>query len=296
MKFLQKFGDMFKDKRVDVAERFDLLREAISGTMSSFYMARDKKTGKTVGLKIADPEKTAVFEARFKALKKPSEGEIAMQMKHPRIVETYESGYTKDGKQYLVMEFVQGQGLHAILKNQNSYLDGKRLNLFRQMTEAVATVHKAGFIHRDICPRNFIVADDAMSLKLIDFGLTLPIQREYMLPGNRTGTPLYMAPEIVRRKPTDLRVDIFSLGVTAYQMWTFEFPWPSSDSTGTGALQHDSREPTPIRQLSPGIERTIAKTIMQCIEADPNKRPESADAVLKLLRPITSDYYEKGKS
>ena len=72
-----------------------------------------------------------------------------------------------------------------------------------------------------------------------------------MLPGNRTGTPLYMAPEIVRRKPTDLRVDIFSLGVTAYQMWTFDFPWPSTDPTGKGALHHDSREPTPITKLGP---------------------------------------------
>src|SRR5438477_361323 len=262
LKFLEKFTDMFKDRRVDVAERFELLREAISGTMSSFYMARDRKTGKTVGLKILDPEKCALFEARFKALKKPSEGEIATTIVHPRIVETIEYGATKDGKQYLVMEYVEGQGLHAILKNQNAYLDGKRLNLFRQMTEAIEAVHRAGFIHRDICPRNFIVADNAASLKLIDFGLTLPMQREYMLPGNRTGTPLYMAPEIVRRKATDQRVDIFALGVTAYQMWTFDFPWPSSDATGTGALQHDSREPTPITKLCPKMSRTIARTIM----------------------------------
>jgi serine/threonine-protein kinase len=288
--FLQKIGDMFKDRRVDVAERFELLREAISGTMSSFYLARDRKTGRTVGLKILDPEKCAAFEARFKGLRKPSEGEIASKFKHPRIVETLEYGETKDGRQFLVMEFVEGQGLHAILKNQNAYLDGKRLNLFRQMTEALDAVHKAGFIHRDICPRNFIVSPDATSLKLIDFGLTLPIQREYMLPGNRTGTPLYMAPEIVRRKPTDLRVDIFALGVTAYQMWTFDFPWPSSDATGTGALQHDSREPTPIAQLAPKINKTIARTIMQCIEADPNKRPESAEAILGMLRKVQSDY------
>jgi len=287
--FLQKFTDIFKDRRVDVNERFELLREAISGTMSSFYMARDRKTGKTVGLKILDPDKCAAFEARFKGLKKPSEGEIAIQFKHPRIVETLEFGPTKDGKQYLIMEFVEGQGLHAILKNQNAYLDGKRLNLFRQMTEALDVVHKAGFIHRDICPRNFIVAADAGSLKLIDFGLTLPIQREYLLPGNRTGTPLYMAPEIVRRKPTDQRVDIFALGVTAYQMWTFDFPWPSSDATGTGALQHDSRAPTPIKDLSPKINRTIARTIMQCIEADPNKRPESAEIVLNMIRKVPSD-------
>ncbi len=275
---------MFKDRRIDVADRFELLREAISGTMSSFYMARDRKTGKVVGLKILDPEKCEAFEARFKSLKKPSEGEIAMKIVHPRIVETLEYGSTKDGKQYLVMEFVEGQGLHAILKNQNSYLDGKRLHLFRQMTEGLDAVHRAGFIHRDICPRNFIVSPDATSLKLIDFGLTLPMKREYLLPGNRTGTPLYMSPEIVRRKPTDLRVDIFSLGVTAYQMWTFDFPWPSSDATGTGALQHDSREPTPITKLVPKMSKSIAKIIMQCIEADPNKRPETTEAVLGLIR------------
>lgn len=288
--FFKKLGDMFKDKRVDVAERFQLLREAVSGTMSSFYMALDRTTGKTVGLKILDPEKCSAFEARFKGLNKPSEGKIALSLKHPRIVDTLEAGTTKDGKQYVVMEFVEGQGMHAVLKNENNFLDGKRLNLFRQMTESIDAVHKAGYIHRDICPRNFIVSHDATSLKLIDFGLTLPVKREYMLPGNRTGTPLYMAPEIVRRKPTDQRVDLFSLGVTAYQMWTFTFPWPSTDATGTGALQHDSRDPTPILVLRPKINRSIAKTIMACIEADPNNRPETAEAVLKMLKNAASDF------
>jgi serine/threonine-protein kinase len=280
---------MFKSKRVDVAERFQLLREAVSGTMSSFYMARDRATGKTVGLKILDQEKTALFEARFKGLKKPSEGDIALQFKSPLIVETYEAGLTTEGKPYLVMEFVEGQGLHAVLKNQNSFLDGKRLGLFRQMTEAIDIVHKAGFIHRDICPRNFIVSPDGKSLKLIDFGLTLPNKPAYMQPGNRTGTPLYMAPEIVRRKPTDQRVDLFSLGVTAYQMWSFDFPWPATDTTGKGALQHDSHPPTPIVKYVPNINRTIAKTIMQCVESDAGKRPESAEAILKQLRSVTSD-------
>jgi eukaryotic-like serine/threonine-protein kinase len=287
--FLQKLGDIFKDRRVDVAERFELLREAISGTMSNFHMARDRQTGKVVGLKILDPEKNATFEARFKGLRKPSEGQIAMQLKHPRIVETYEAGKTKDGKQYIVMEFINGQGLHAIIKNRDPVLNGNRLKFFREMTEAIAAVHKAGFIHRDICPRNFILESETQSLKLIDFGLSLPIQREYMLPGNRTGTPLYMAPEIVRRKPTDQRVDLFSLGVSVYQMWTFDFPWPSNDPTGTGALQHDSREPTPIAELAPNIHPVIAKAIMQCIAADPNRRPESAVELLKQLRSAEGD-------
>ena len=149
------------------------------------------------------------------------------------------------------MEFVEGTGLHTLIKNEDKLLEGNRHLLFRQMAEAIEAVHKAGFIHRDICPRNFIVSPDGKSLKLIDFGLSLPIKPPYLLPGNRTGTPLYMAPEIVRRKPTDQRVDIFSLGVSAYQMWSFEFPWPSTDTTGTGALQHDSRDPTPLRSALP---------------------------------------------
>src|SRR5215204_2054068 len=141
--FLQKLGDMFKDRRLDVGERFERVREAVSGTMSSFFMAVDRTTGKTVGLKILDPEKCATFEARFKGLKKPSEGDIALLLKHPRIVETLETGMTKDGKQYVVMEFVNGTGMQALIKNRDPILDGNRHLLFRQMAEALDAVHRA---------------------------------------------------------------------------------------------------------------------------------------------------------
>ena len=287
--FLHKFTDMFKDRRVDVAERFQLVREAVYGTMSNFHMAIDRTTGKTVGLKLCDKDKTAAFESRFKGLKKPSEGKIALQLKHPNIVETFETGITKDGRPYIVMEYVDGSGLNMLILNRDPILEGKRLLLFRQMAESLDGVHKAGFIHRDVCPRNFIVSPDGQVLKLIDFGLTLPQKREYMLPGNRTGTPLFMAPEIVRRKTTDQRVDLFSLGVSAYQMWTFEFPWPSSDTTGRGALQHDSKTPDPIEGKVPQINRTVAKTIMQCLQPDPNLRPQTAAEVVRLIKQVTSD-------
>jgi serine/threonine protein kinase len=77
--------------------------------------------------------------------------------------------------------------------------------------------------------------------------------------------------------------------VSAYQMWTFEFPWPSSDTTGRGALQHDSKEPLPITEKVPGINKIVAKTIMQCLSADPNQRPQTADAIVRQLRQVTSD-------
>jgi len=287
--FLQKIGDLFKDKRVDVVERFQIVRDAINGTMSNFHMAIDRANNKTVGLKLLDPEKTAAFESRFKGLNKPGEGAIAMQMKHPRIVETIEAGNTKDGRQYIVMEYVEGMGLNVLLNNQDPIVIGKRHLLIKQMAESLEAVHKAGFIHRDVCPRNFIVLPDGKSLKLIDFGLTVPAERQYMLPGNRTGTPLYLAPEIVRRRSTDPRVDIFAFGVTAYQVCTFDFPWPSTDTTGKGALQHDTKPPTPILDLYPKLNQTLARTIMQCISSEPDKRPATAEQVVKLLKPVVKD-------
>lgn len=287
--FFDKITDLFKDKRVDLGERFQIVRDAINGTMSNFHMAIDRSNNSTVGLKVLDPEKTAAFEARFKGLNKPGEGKIALQMKHPRIVETIEVGSTKDGRQFIVMQYVEGMGLNVLINNRDPVLVGKRHLLVKQMAEAIDAVHKAGFIHRDICPRNFIVSPDATSLTLIDFGLTVPMKREYMLPGNRTGTPLFLAPEIVRRRNTDQRVDIFAFGVSAYQLCTFEFPWPSTDTTGKGALQHDTKEPQPILEVFPTLNKTLARTIMQCISPEPDKRPADAETVVKQLKSVTKD-------
>ena len=217
MSLFHRLKTMLTGHRVNVSTRFALLREAISGTMSKFYMARDLQSGKIVGLKILDIEKTAAFEARFRGLDKPSEGEIAMKLKHPRIVETYEYGTTTDGAQYLIMEFLEGPGVNSLLVDRNPCLEQNLLRLLRQAAEAVGAVHAAGFIHRDICPRNFLVTKDGKDLKLIDFGVTVPASPQFLQPGVRVGNPNYMAPEVVRRKPIDQRLDVFAFGVTAYE-------------------------------------------------------------------------------
>ena len=156
--------------------------------MSKFYMARDLRNDKIVGLKILDIGKTAAFEARFKG-KKPAEGEIAMKLKHPRIVETYEHGSTTDGAAYLVMEHLDGADMNSLLVGHDRRLEGNRLRLLRQAAEALAAVHAAGFIHRDISPRNFFVSKDGKSLKLIDFGLSVPAEPAFMQAGVRVGDP-----------------------------------------------------------------------------------------------------------
>jgi serine/threonine-protein kinase len=289
MGLFDKLQSMFQSDRVDVRERFEILRKAVSGTMSKFYMARDRKNDRIVGLKIADREKWTAFEARFKGLQKPSEGEIAASLHHPRVVETFEYGMTNDGLQYIVMEFVKGPGLHQVLNSRDPCLEGNRLKLIRQMAEALEYVHEQKYIHRDVCPRNYIYETDTGNIKLIDFGLSLPAKPEFMQPGNRTGTPLYMAPEVVRRRSTDIRLDIFAMGVSAYQICTYELPWPVLETTGQAALAHDTQPPRDLLDYRPNFNRAAAKAIMRCIRPNPNDRPSSAAEFLRAIRGIERD-------
>ncbi len=149
-------------------------------------------------------------------------------------------------------------------------------------------VHDAGYIHRDICPRNFVCAKDATSLKLIDFGLTVPAERAYMLPGIRTGTPNYMAPEVVRRKPTDKRLDIFALGVSMYEVFAFELPW-ARGTDGMAAMSHGASSPAPISSYYPNIDPRLEAAILKCIENEPRNRYATVDDFLKAIRPLNSE-------
>jgi len=275
---------------IDIEARFERLRSAVSGTMSNFIVARDRENDRIVGVKLCDLEKVTFFESRFKGMNKPSEGQIATSMHHKYVVETLEYGMTTKGAPYLVMEFVDGPGLQTLIHNREAkLLEGKRLNLIGQMAEAIHYVHTSGYIHRDICPRNFICTADINTIKLIDFGLTVPATKDFMLPGNRTGTPLYMAPEVVRRRPTDQRVDIFSFGVTCYQLLTFEHPWPGSETSGLAALNHDTSNATDIFTFRPDLNKQLAALIMQSIRPKPDDRVQSMELFLKTFRQISSE-------
>ena len=245
--------------------------------------------GRVFGLKLCDTEKLEAFESRFKGLNKPTEGEIAIKLKHPRIVETFEHGTTTKGLRYLLMEFLDGPGLNAVIHSRDSMLEGRLVPLIRQMAEALDYLHRQNYIHRDICPRNFICSSDLTSLKLIDFGLTLPATPDFMRPGNRTGTPIYHAPEISRRRPTDKRVDLFALGVAAYQVCTFETPWPVYENPAMSALAYDTTPPRDIFALRPKLNRELGEAIMKCLRPNPVERPQDPGEFLRMIFGAKSD-------
>ena len=154
--------------------------------------------------------------------------------------------------------------------------------------EALEAVHTAGYIHRDVCPRNFVCSQDVTSLKLIDFGLTVPARKEFMQPGMRTGTPNYMAPEVVRRKQTDQRLDIFAYGVSMYELFAFDLPWQRG-SDGRAAMAHGLSTPPPVSKFYPKIHPTLEAAIHKCMEANPDNRFSSITQFLKAISRLTHE-------
>jgi serine/threonine protein kinase len=270
--------------RIDLNKRFELLGRTGQGSMSKVWRARDKSLGRMVCLKILDKEKTAKFEARFVGMNKPREGIICTVLRHKNIVQTLEHGMSTQGEPFLVMELVDGMGLNFLIETRSPQLEGNRVTILSQLADGLEYMHKQGFLHRDICPRNVMVTKDNV-VKLIDFGLAIPNTPEFLKPGNRTGTPNYLAPEVIRRTSTDLRVDMFALGVTAYEVYTATLPWEKAQSLQT-LLSHMNSVGKDPREVCPKMDKATAEFLLKAIERDPRDRFQTAEdfreAVLRL--------------
>jgi serine/threonine protein kinase len=290
MSFLSKlkkwFGPRPKStmKRIDMAKRFDLVNRTGQGSMSKVWKARDKTLGRTVCLKILDKVKTARFEARFPGAKKPPEGEICVGLRHNNIVRTLDYGISFQGEPFLVMELIDGDGLNLLVDTHSQRLEGNRINYLSQICNALEFVHGQGFLHRDVCPRNVMV-DRENVVKLIDFGLTIPNKPEFCKPGNRTGTTDYLAPELIRRVTTDHRVDLFALGVTAYEVFSNGMPWEKGASLET-LLKHMNNAPRNPRELNPNLDEATVRFLLKAVARDPNERFQSAGEFREALQKL----------
>lgn len=266
-------------KRSDFAKRWDLRGRTGQGSMSKVFQAYDRDLGRTVCLKIMDREKTIKFEARFTqlGLVKPQEGEICMALKHDNLVRSYEFGLTTKGDPYLVMEWIEGLGLNYLVETKNAQLNGNRMNYLAQLCEGVQYLHDTKYLHRDLCPRNVMVDKEGV-VKLIDFGLTIPYTPPFCQPGNRTGTVDILAPEIIKRSRTDHRVDLFALGVTAFEVITGHLPWERSVSSEENLRRRLNTPPRNPKDLAPHIDADIAAILTKSISREPADRYPTAKA------------------
>jgi eukaryotic-like serine/threonine-protein kinase len=282
-------------KKISVTKRFELRNRTGQGSMSKCYNAYDRELGRTVCLKVLDKEKTAKFEDRFRlqGLRKPGEGEICMQIRHENCVQTYDAGTNSDsngGEPVLVMEWIDGVGLNYLLETKNKQLDGNRINYLVQLCNALDYLHRNKFIHRDLCPRNIMIDKEGV-VKLIDFGLTMPNTPDFTKPGNRTGSADYLAPEIIKRLKTDPRVDLFALGVTAFEMFCGGLPWERTMSAEETMRRHLNEPPRKAQELRPDLEADVVALLHKSIEKEPNDRFRSADEFKRALKNLSRDDY-----
>jgi serine/threonine protein kinase len=275
MSLLDKIKQMFSGGGVslpiiNVEKRFELLGRTGQGSMSKVWRARDRQTGRTVCLKILDKAKTIKFEHQFTGMKKPSEGEICMLLRHRNIVQTHEYGLTTDKEPYIIMDLVDGVGLNYLIETKSKQLEGHRADYLGQYASGVEYMHRTGFLHRDICPRNVMVNKEGV-VKIIDLGLAIPYKPAFCKPGNRTGTTNYLAPELIKRMTTDHRVDLFALGVTAYETFTGDLPWERGTSQDVLRKMLNAAPRDPL-ELRPDLDKRVAAFLIKAIQRDPRER------------------------
>ncbi len=294
MGFFSKLFGSGKDNRkiVDMAKRWDLQGRTGQGSMSKVYKAYDRELGRTICLKIMDKAKTKKFEERFAGLgeKKPTEGDVCVTLKHDNCVKTYEHGLTKQGDPYLVMEWIDGLGMNYLIETKSPNLSGNRVKLMCQLCDAVQYIHNEKWLHRDLCPRNVMVDKEGV-VKLIDFGLTVPFTPAFCQPGNRTGTVDYLAPEIIKRMSTDQRVDLFALGVTAYELFTGVLPWERSLSSEETLVKRLNTTPRKAEVMNPELDPQIVSLLMKSIERDRNLRFNSAQQFKEAFQNLEKQDY-----
>jgi serine/threonine protein kinase len=196
---------------------------------------------------------------------------LAKIQHHPNVIGYVEHGKV-DGVLYLVMEYVEGSNLKLLFARNDPVLVDNVGNILIDMALALEHVHDSGYMHLDFKPENVLISHSA-GVRLVDFDLAQAKPEKPQKMSDNPGTPAYMSPEQLLRQPIDQRVDIFAYGVTAYEMLTGRKPFPgeSPDEILRRQLDRSSDFVTP-RQLNPDIPFAVERSILKCLDRDPDKR------------------------
>ncbi len=264
------------------------------GAMGAVYLARDEALGRPVALKVLlgslarNPDQVRRFQR---------EAQAAAPLRHPNIVAMYEAGI-RGGTPYIAMEYVEGEPLDRFLRRRGATLKWQNaLHIAHQVAEALACAHAHGIVHRDVKPAN-ILLDHQGRVRLTDFGIANACEEDAIAgdrPAERggvahiTGTPDYMAPEqCMGAVDIGPACDLFSLGVTLYQMLSGRMPFTGRS---TVALMNSimTEDPPRLSQLDPAIPDDVARLVAHLLEKDPAKRPASAKHVSEQIRRLQKE-------
>jgi len=201
---------------------------------------------------------------------------------HPQIIGYVEHGKVK-GQPYLLMEYVEASNLKELHANSDPLLAEHIAQILIDMAAGLEHMHENGFMHLDFKPENVLITRNA-GVRLVDFDLTQPIRSKPLKLKKNPGTPAYMAPEQLLRQPVTPRADIFSFGVSAYELLTNQKPFPGDTPGEILSRQLDRSGFVPPSAHNPHLPPGLEKIILHCLELDPEKRYPFLSILARELR------------
>jgi len=274
---------------------YEIRSQIGSGGMGEVYLAHDTKLGRSVALKIL-PEELAQVPHRMQRF--IQEARAASAINHPNVCIIHEVGQGDDGRSFIAMEYIEGETLASKIE-RGPLPSSEIIDLGIQIASGLEEAHSKGIIHRDIKPRNIAVTPRGQA-KVLDFGLAhvtppqshRPIEEASTLARTDTGILLgtidYMSPEQALGREIDTRTDIFSLGVVFYEMATGRKPFSTENKLETiDRIAH--AEPEPVSRLNTKISSELQHIISKCLEKNPQRRYQTAQALLRDLAELQQE-------
>lgn len=267
-----------------LGNRYQIIRKIGDGGMAFVYQAKDKLLNRIVAVKVLRPEfaDDAEFLAKFKR-----EAEAVANITHPNIVNVYDVGQ-EDKVHYIVMEYVDGQNLKEIIKNEGVLDEYTALDITKQIAQALSAAHKKGVIHRDIKPHNILISNEGRQVKVADFGIAKAVSNSTITNiGSIIGSVHYFSPEQAKGQPVAKNADLYSLGIVLYEMIIGRVPF-RGDSPISIALQHINEDIEFTQEEKTKIPHSVRTLISKLTEKSPEDRYQSAEEVIEDI-----EYIEK---
>jgi serine/threonine-protein kinase len=268
------------------------------GGMGEVWAAKHRMLARPAAIKLIRPAILASHgpeEAKRLLKLFEREAQTTASLTSPNTIQLFDYGVTLDGTFYYVMELLDGYDLHTLVKTFGKQAPDRALYLMIQATESLHEAHEHQFVHRDLKPANIFTCrygGDVDFVKVLDFGLVMdrrPTEEELQKPG-LIGTPAVMAPEMVRfNAPVDQRADIYALGCVAYWLLTAERVFEAENRADMLVMHAHQRPVPPSKRANISLPPRLEEIILQCLDKNPNKRPQTARQLGDMFRELGLD-------
>jgi eukaryotic-like serine/threonine-protein kinase len=259
--------------------RYQILEQLGKGGMAIVYHARDTMLERSVTVKVlrASYSRDPAFQERFH-----QEAKAAANLSHPNIVTVHDFGLDK-GQLFIVMEYIPGTDLKALIKQHGRFTPEEAVPLLIQACAGIGYAHRAGLVHCDVKPQNMLVTPDRR-LKVTDFGIARALST---IPSKEKsdviwGSPQYFSPEQAAGAAPSPASDVYSLGVIMYEMLTGGLPFHADTSADLARL-HIEAEPVPISAMLPDIPAVLEQIQAKVLSKEPSQRYRTADQLGRVL-------------